>query len=56
MGDIDYTSEDGCSQTKLTSERIDEQIIDVPLPLSILVETVAVMKLVPHEHAQTDPG
>ena len=54
--DIAYTSEDGCLQTKLTSERIDEQIIDVPLPLSILVETVAVMKLVPHEHAQTDPG
>ena len=37
---IDYTSEDGCSQTKLTC-------IDVLMPLSILEDTVAVMKL-PH--------
>ena len=31
---------------------IDEQIIEV-LPLPILEETVAVMKLVPHEHTKT---
>ena len=58
--DTDYTSEDGCSQTKLTCqelvpERIVEQIIDVLVPLSILEETVAVVKLAPHEHAQTGP-
>ena len=57
---IDYTSEDGCSQTKLTCqenvpERIVEQIIEVLVPLSILKETVAVMKLAPHEHPQTGP-
>ena len=60
MCDIDYTSEDGCLQTKLTCqehvpERIVEPIIDVLMPLLILEETVAVMKLVPHEHAQTHP-
>ena len=57
--DIECTSEDGCSQTKLTCqdvpERIVEQIVDVIVPLSILEETVAVMKLAPHEHAQTGP-
>ena len=58
--DIDYTSEDGCSQTKLTCqehvpERIVEKIIDVLVPLSILEETVGVMKLAPQEHAQTGP-
>ena len=30
-------------------------VIDVLMPLSILEETVAVMRLAPHEHAQTDP-
>ena len=52
--DIEDTSTDGCTQTKLTPEGIDEQIVDVRVPLSILKETVAVMKLAPHEHAQTD--
>ena len=60
LDDIDYTSEDGCLQTKLTCqehvpERIVEQIIDVLVSLSLLEETVAVMKLSPHEHAHTDP-
>ena len=46
LSDIDYTSEDGCSQTKLTChehlpERVVEQIIDVLVPLPILEETVA---------------
>ena len=41
-----------CSQTKLTSERIDEHIVDVRVPLPILKETVSVMKLAPLEHAQ----
>ena len=55
---MDYTSKDGSSQTKLTcqehvSERIVEQIVDVRVPLSILEETIAVMKLAPHEHTQT---
>ena len=55
---MDYASKDGSSQTKLTcqehvSERIVEQIVDVRVPLSILEETVAVMKLAPHEHTQT---
>ena len=36
-------------------ERIVEQIIDVLVPLSILDESVAVMKLAPHEHAQSGP-
>ena len=57
LSNIDYTSEDGCSQTKLTCqehvpERIVEKIIDVLMPLSILEETVAVMKLAPQEHKQ----
>ena len=39
MCNIDYTSEDGCLQTKLTSEWVDEQIADVRAPLSILEET-----------------
>ena len=55
---MDHTSKDGRSQTRLTcqehvSERIVEQIVDVRVPLSILEETFAVMKLVPHEHTQT---
>ena len=46
LSSIDYTSEDGCSQTKLTCqehvpERIVEQIIDVLVPLPILEETFA---------------
>ena len=54
---IDCTREDGRSQTKLTCqehvpERIVEQIIEVQVPLPILEETVSVMKLAPHEHAQ----
>ena len=58
--DLEYTSEDGCSQTKLACqehvpERIVEQIIDALMLRSILEETVAVMKLAPHEHAQTGP-
>ena len=53
---MDYTSKDGSSQTKLTcqehvSERIVEQIVDVRVPLS--KETVAVMKMAPHENTQT---
>ena len=47
---IEYTSKDICM---LTTEWIDEQIVDVRVPLSILEHTVAVMKLAPHEHAQT---
>ena len=50
---IDYTSEDGYLQTKLTPKCVDEQIDDEREPLSILEETVAVMKLAPLEHAQT---
>ena len=55
---MDYTSKDGSSQTKLmcqehVSERIVEQIVGVRVPLSILKETVAVIKLAPHEHTQT---
>ena len=47
---MDYTSKDGSSQTNLTCqehdlERIVEKIVDVRVPLSILEETVAVMKL-----------
>ena len=42
MCNIDYTSKDGCAQTKLTPERINEQIVDV-----------RVVTLVPNEHAQT---
>ena len=42
---IDYTSKDGYTQTKPTPECIDEQIVDVRVPLTILEETVAVMKL-----------
>ena len=54
----DYTSKDSGSQTTLTCqehvpERIVEQIIEVQVPLLILEETVAVMKLAPHEHTQT---
>ena len=46
------TSENGCSQTKLTCqehvpERIVEQIIEVQVPLPILEKTVAEMKLAP---------
>ena len=36
-------------------ERIDEQIVDVRVPLPILKESVTVMKLTPHEHAPTGP-
>ena len=55
---MDYTSKDSGLQTKLTCqehvrERIVEQIIVVQVPLLILEETVAVMKLAPHEHTQT---
>ena len=53
LWNVDYTSKDGCTQMKLTPERIDEQIIDVLVPLPILEETVAVIKQAPHEHAQT---
>ena len=53
MFEIDYTSEDGKTQTNLTPELIDEQIVDVQMPLPILEETVAIMKLAPHEHTQT---
>ena len=35
MFDIDYTSEDGKTQTNLTPELIDEQIVDVQMPLPI---------------------
>ena len=59
MCDIDYTSEDGCLQTKHTyqehvPERNVEQIIDVLMPLSILEESVGVLRLAPRAHAQTD--
>ena len=55
---IDCTSEDGCSQAKLTCqehvpERIVEQIIEVQVTLPILEKTVAEMKLAPNEHTQT---
>ena len=55
---MDYTSKDSSSQTKLTCqehvpERIVEQIIEVQVPQLILEETVAMMKLAPHEHTQT---
>ena len=55
---MDYTSKDSSSQTKFTfqervPERIVEQIIEVQVPLVILGETVAMMKLAPHEHTQT---
>ena len=58
MCNMDYTSKDSSSQTKLTCqehvpERNVEQIIDVRVSLSILEETVAVMKLAAHEHAQS---
>ena len=39
--DTEDTSKDGYTQTKLTPESIDEQIVDVRVPLSILKETVA---------------
>ena len=58
---MDYTSEDGCLQTKLTCqehvpERIVEQIIDVLVRhCRFWKRIVAVTKLGPHEHAQTGP-
>ena len=57
---MDCTSKDNSSQTKLTCqehvpERIVEQIIEVQVSLLILEETVAMMKLAPHEQAQTGP-
>ena len=50
---MDYTSKDSLSQTKHFPERIVEQIIEVQVLLLILEETVAMMKLAPHEQAQT---
>ena len=35
---------------RLTPELIDEQIVDVRVPLPILKDTLSVMKLVPHEN------
>ena len=44
-----------CFLEERIPKRIVEQIIAVLVPLSMLEETVAVMKLAPHEHAQTGP-
>ena len=52
---IDYTIGHGCPQTKLTPEWIDEQVVDVRVPMSILEETAAVMNLAPHAQALTGP-